>query len=191
MSLWIEVSSPRTRRLEPKPSPCYARPMPILTATLLVTLATTAAPSTDPPCYASETAIVILTSTHDLFLCENGRAIDRYTVALGSGGTGKRREGDDRTPLGSYPLSLGRPSKEFGTFLPVGYPTPAQRRQGFTGGAIGIHGPKRGARWLGRMGTVVDWTRGCVAVASDAQIKAVTSWVGRTKAAVVRIERGR
>ena len=154
---------------------------------LPLVLALSSAPS-EPPCLAGETAVVVLTANHDLVLCERGRVLERYKVALGTGGTGKRKEGDNRTPLGAYRLGTPRPSLPFGTFLPIGYPTSEQRANCFTGGDDGIHCPNRSARWLGRLGTVLDWTRGCIAVGTDAQIREVAVWVIRTRVTRVRIE---
>jgi murein L,D-transpeptidase YafK len=110
-------------------------------------------------------------------LCDGDAQHARYPVALGAGGVGKRREGDERTPLGAYPLGAPRASKSYGTFVPVGYPTTEQARMGFTGGAIGIHGPPRAFVSMGRLNTVSDWTAGCIAVGSDAEVQAIATWI--------------
>lgn len=137
------------------------------------------------PCARRGTTIVIDTKSHTMFLCRGGESVEQYPVALGRGGLDKRSEGDNKTPLGEYPLAAPRPSQRFGTFIPVAYPTSKQQKAGLTGGDIGIHGPDRRFTWLGRLTTWVDWTQGCIAVGSDDEIKKVEHWVKENK--VVRI----
>jgi L,D-peptidoglycan transpeptidase YkuD (ErfK/YbiS/YcfS/YnhG family) len=137
-------------------------------------------------CQPRETGIVVRVHTHGLDLCEEGRPVASHRVALGSGGIGKRTHGDNKTPLGLYALGTPRTSQQFGTFVPVGYPTPAQQKLGFTGSAVGIHGPPRGVG--GVLSTSVDWTAGCIAVGSDAEIQAIAAWIRRHHIRAVRIE---
>jgi murein L,D-transpeptidase YafK len=124
-----------------------------------------------------------------MYLCNAGKAEGAFTVALGTKGVGKQREGDYKTPLGHYGLGPPRASKNFHIFVPVGYPTPAQARMGFTGGAIGIHGPPRGYSTLAELALLVaqDWTAGCIAVATDAEIETVAAWVRKQEVKDVRL----
>ena len=133
------------------------------------------------PCSSREPQVVVVTKDHRLWLCEAGRPVASFHVALGRGGTEKRVQGDNKTPLGSYALGAPRLSSRFGNFIPVEYPTPEQRRLGFTGSDVGIHGPDRRFRWAGRLNTWFDWTAGCVALATDDEIQVVTSWVQNRK----------
>ncbi len=139
------------------------------------------------PCRGGEASVVVDTRERGLFLCEGGQPLERFTVAVGRGGTGKQRRGDQRTPLGAYPLGAPRASARYGIFIPVGYPTPQQRRQGLTGTAVGIHGPARPLRWLGSLNTFYDWTAGCVVVGSDAEMDRIAGWVLRRRPARVEI----
>ncbi len=139
------------------------------------------------PCRSDEASVVVETRQRGLFLCDGGEPLERFTVAIGRGGTGKQARGDLRTPLGSYPLGAPRASRRFGIFIPVGYPTPEQQRQGLTGTAIGIHGPARPLRWLGPLNTFYDWTAGCVVVGSDAEMDRIAGWVLRRRPALVEI----
>ena len=154
-----------------------------LTLTLLATLASCARAAerarVAQPCGERETAIVIDTRAHQMHLCRQGEKDQTYTVALGIRGVGKQRQGDNRTPLGKYLLAAPRASRDFHTFIHVGYPTPAQARVGFTGSAIGIHGPPRGFQSLAQLASLVtrDWTAGCIAVATDEDIEQVAAWV--------------
>ncbi|HEX2660740.1 MAG TPA: L,D-transpeptidase family protein [Polyangia bacterium] len=142
------------------------------------------------PCHPHETAVVVETRARRLHLCEAGQVARSFDVALGVGGVGKQRQGDNKTPLGEYGLGPPRASHDYHLFVPVGYPTVAQARQGFTGSAIGIHGPPRGfAGLLARAGTVVpNWTAGCIALPSDDEIEAVAAWLRRQTTRRVRVE---
>ncbi len=128
-------------------------------------------------CRDRGTLVVVDTGRRTLTLCAGSEPVASHPVALGWEGTGKRRRGDGKTPLGRYSLGVPRPSRKYGTFIPVDYPTPEQRRQGYTGSAIGLHGPPRSSRDAGLANVADDWTLGCVAVADDATIKAIAAWV--------------
>ena len=128
-------------------------------------------------CASSREAIVVVdTRAHTLDLCEAGRSDGQFRVRLGKNGTGKSREGDGKTPLGRYPLGEPEPSASFGTFARIGYPTAEQRKLGYTGSAVGVHGPGRGVRWLGGLVNTFDLTDGCVGIATDAEMKRVAEW---------------
>jgi hypothetical protein len=166
---------------------------------LLVTLLATTAPPAPRPgrtaplstsgCRAGETAIVVDTTAHRLYLCAGGAAERTFAVALGANGVDKRRAGDNRTPLGVYALGTPRASASFHRFVPVAYPTPAQARAGFTGSAIGIHGPPQGLADAARLQALVatDWTAGCIAVATNDDIEAIVRWLDQHGVRVVRL----
>jgi murein L,D-transpeptidase YafK len=130
---------------------------------------------------------VVDTGEHILWLCEGEKAVRQYPVALGRGGVGKRRELDGKTPLGEYPIGAPIRSEQFGLFVPLGYPTVQQRREGRTGGAIGVHGPDRRFKPLGLVTTWIDWTQGCIAVSSDQAIHDIAQWVRAKKAGKILI----
>lgn len=132
------------------------------------------------PCADKGTALYVDATHRTLWLCESGKAIEAMPVALGKGGLDKRVEGDAKVPLGAYALGSPRPSKSFHLFIPVGYPTPVQRRKGFSGGAIGVHGPLRA--YGGPISTGIDWTLGCIAVGTDEEIGRVADWIKTSKA---------
>lgn len=133
-------------------------------------------------CTGAGTAIVVDTAARSLTLCEQGAAIESYPVAIGGNGAGKEREGDGKTPLGTYALAAPRRSSDYGTFIPIGFPTAAQKKRGVTGGSIGIHGPDRRLRALGRAAVTFGWTRGCVAVGSDVEMRSIARWVEARRA---------
>jgi murein L,D-transpeptidase YafK len=72
-------------------------------------------------------------------------------------------------------------------FIPIGYPTANQRRDGYTGSAIGIHGPSRIFTRAGWMNTAADWTKGCIAVASDEAINEIAAWVENKQPRVIHL----
>jgi len=141
----------------------------------------------DNPCQDGD-GMVVATGTRRLFLCDNGQARAEFRVALGSGGLGKQRQGDRRTPLGRYALGVPRRSPSFGVFVPVGYPTAAQAQAGYTGGAIGVHGPRREFVGAGLLNTVADWAAGCIAVGSDREINEISAWVRAQPHPTIRIQ---
>jgi murein L,D-transpeptidase YafK len=128
-------------------------------------------------CVTDERLVVVETRTHTLWLCDERSAVGRFRVALGRGGLGKSRAGDRRTPLGSYSLGTPRASARFGTFIPIGYPAPEQSARGLTGRDVGIHGPDRRVAWLGSLNAWTDWTAGCVATGTDADVAVIAAFV--------------
>ena len=143
---------------------------------------------TDPgsrPCPPAGTLVQVDTGARVLCLCRQGRVEGRFRTALGRGGLSKRTEGDGKTPLGRYSLAPAVSSPRFHLFLPVGYPTPDQRAQGYSGGAIGIHGPHLAFLWLGYATAWANWTQGCVAVGTRGQVDQIAKWVRETGAAEI------
>jgi murein L,D-transpeptidase YafK len=144
------------------------------------------------PCEGITNELRVDTALHVLRLCEDGRVAIEYPVSLGRGGVGKRKEGDRRTPLGRYSLAAPRPSSSFGTFVLLGYPTAQQRKSGFTGGDVGLHGPP-GPRLESAQPTTTllrarsDWTDGCIALDSHREIEAIASWIKRKRARWIEI----
>ena len=121
-----------------------------------------------------------------LWACRQDRPVTSYRVALGSGGLGKTREGDQRTPLGTYALGRPRPSRRFARFIPIAYPTAEQRRDGYTGGSVGIHGPPAGG--LDPLGAVSNWTDGCIAVDRMEDAEELAAWVLAQRVRSISIE---
>jgi murein L,D-transpeptidase YafK len=71
--------------------------------------------------------------------------------------------------------------------ISVGYPTREQAKQGFTGDGIAIHGPLRLHRKANGPQTKLDWTRGCIALGTDAAIAVVADWVKEKRPRMVHI----
>lgn len=138
-------------------------------------------------CVGETLSIVVDTTAHRLWLCEAGAVDQEFKIAIGRAGSGKRKQGDLKTPTGVYALGVPRASRRFGTFIPIGYPTRTQRQQGFTGSGVGIHGPDRHWRWLGPANAFADWTQGCIAVATDDEIEAIAAWMKKKKPPVIQV----
>ena len=81
---------------------------------------------------ARQVSVVVDTGKHTMVLCDNAKPGPTFAVRIGKQGTGKSREGDGKTPLGSYALDEPRASTAFGLFVPIEYPTTEQRKLGFT-----------------------------------------------------------
>lgn len=124
---------------------------------------------------------------HTLTLCEGTKAVETFGIRLGRGGIGKTRAGDRKTPVGTYALGRPRSSKRYGIFIPIGYPTEKQRKQGMTGGSLGVHGPDRRAKWLGRLGNTFDSSDGCVGLATDAEMERIAKWVRSAAARTIEL----
>jgi L,D-peptidoglycan transpeptidase YkuD (ErfK/YbiS/YcfS/YnhG family) len=162
----------------------------MLTTVWLAALMFAALPTaTDARCGSRGTSLFVVTGQHRLWQCEAGRTVGEFAVALGTGGVAKRRQGDAKVPLGEYALGVPRGSASFHTFIPVGYPTAAQRRLGYTGGDVGVHGPARGFQHLpSSANTSVDWTLGCIAVGSDEEIDRIAKWVRERRVTRIVLE---
>jgi murein L,D-transpeptidase YafK len=114
--------------------------------------------------------LVIDKSERTLTLYWHGVAIKVYRVALGGDPVApKRRQGDARTPEGSYVVAQRLENSEFHRALQLSYPNAEDRaraRAAFEnpGGNIEIHGLRGGFDWVGSAHTLFDWTDGCIAV---------------------------
>jgi murein L,D-transpeptidase YafK len=138
-------------------------------------------------CAGKDARIVVELQAHTLVLCQGDRAVASFGVRLGHAGIGKAQAGDGKTPIGIYPLGRPRVSQRYGIFIPIGYPTPEQRRRGFTGGAVGVHGPERRVKWLGRLVNSFDTSDGCVGLAKDEEMDSIAQWIRSTKARTIEL----
>lgn len=138
-------------------------------------------------CPSGVSVVQVDTSARVLSLCRIGQEEASFHVALGRGGVDKRAEGDGRTPKGRYSLGRSRSSNRYYLFIPVGYPTPEQARLGFTGSAIGVHGPHQMFAWLGNITAWPNWTQGCVALPTRAEIEKIATWVAENRVSEIII----
>ncbi len=128
-------------------------------------------------CKSRSQELVYLSKSKSLVACLSEKAEWAMRVVIGTNGLGKTREGNRKSPLGTYWLGQPRHSSQFGIFIPVGYPNAANLAQGFTGSAIGVHGPIRGLHCHPQLSLAKNWTAGCIAVGRDSQIITVSEWI--------------
>lgn len=133
------------------------------------------------------TGINVQTTKQILYVCEAGSVIKEFTISLGRKGTGKKQDGDKKTPIGLYGLASPRKSNRFGVFIPIQYPTAQQLAAGYTGKDVGIHGPFLIFSWLGSLNTIFNWTQGCIAVGKNEQIEFIANWVKANPRATILI----
>ncbi len=133
-----------------------------------------------PPVVAGsmETAdrVVVRKADRKLLLLKEDRVLRSFDVMLGLAPSGhKQREGDFRTPEGSYLLSGRNPNSDYFLSIRVSYPNADDARRAASagvqpGGQIMIHGlPNRPTRPLDYYRTR-DWTNGCIAVSNSAMV---------------------
>ncbi len=120
--------------------------------------------------------VVIKKSERKLYLMSGAEVMREYDIALGLVPEGdKVREGDFRTPEGSYYLTNRLLDSNFFLAIQVSYPNiddlgEASRLGVSPGGQIMIHGqpnePQHSAAYYER----TDWTNGCIAVSNAAMV---------------------
>ena len=107
-----------------------------------------------------------------------GRKFKEYPIALGFSPIGpKEREGDGRTPEGSYVIDFHKPDSAFHRALHISYPSAGDNARAAEagvspGGDIMIHGLPNGLGGLGPAHRLRDWTAGCIAV-TDSEIEEI------------------
>lgn len=114
--------------------------------------------------------IVVQKADHVMSLWKQGRIIKTYPVlSYGADPYGtKNREGDEKTPEGTYFINEKHPSNHFQKFLNISYPNDDDRARArqmgvSPGGNVGIHGDRGGiSGFFQRMNK--NWTDGCIAM---------------------------
>lgn len=163
--------------LFPRPRPTAASSLgrtALLVLTLTGALGLTACASAPPTTEVAGPVdrVILKKSQRKLELVSAGQVVREYRVALGGSPVGhKFREGDQRTPEGSYQLNWRNPNSNFYKAIHISYPNrrdrEVSRQLGYKpGGMIMIHGlpsyiqsESMRRQYVGR-----DWTQGCVAV---------------------------
>ena len=126
--------------------------------------------------------ILIEKSARRLMLISQGEALKTYKIALGGNPIGpKERQGDNKTPEGTYVIDGRNKDSRFHLSLHISYPNErdkirAKKLGVSPGGDIMIHGIKNGFSRVGDAHAVVDWTKGCIAV-SDEEIEEISKLV--------------
>jgi outer membrane protein assembly factor BamD (BamD/ComL family) len=108
-----------------------------------------------------------------LTLLSKGEVIKTYRIALGGNPVGpKERQGDNKTPEGTYIIDSRNRESGYHLSLHISYPNEKDKMRAkelgiSPGGDILIHGIKNGFSWVGASHARVDWTKGCIAVTDE------------------------
>lgn len=135
--------------------------------------------ATPPPAVPSHapaphvTTVVVFKQQRLLHLLHGEQIVRTYRIALGPNPVGhKQRQGDGRTPEGTYVLDWRNAKSAFYRSIHISYPNVEDkaraREQGVDpGGDIVLHGLPNGWGWLGDAHRLRDWTLGCIAVTNE------------------------
>jgi murein L,D-transpeptidase YafK len=124
----------------------------------------------DPPLPPSAMAnkVVVLKSYRKLLLMKGDEVLKTYIVSLGGNPVGaKIRQGDNKTPEGTYILDRHNANSQYHRSIHISYPNSDDlaraRKLGVSpGGELFIHGLPND--FHGDSEALGDWTEGCIAV---------------------------
>jgi L,D-peptidoglycan transpeptidase YkuD (ErfK/YbiS/YcfS/YnhG family) len=108
-----------------------------------------------------------------LTLLSKGEVIKTYKIALGGNPVGaKERQGDNKTPEGTYTIDSRNRNSGYHLSMRISYPNEKDKVRAkelgvSPGGDIMIHGIKNGLSWIGASHAEIDWTKGCIAVTDE------------------------
>ena len=117
--------------------------------------------------------VVVQKSTRRMELMRDGAVIASYKISLGLQPVGqKQREGDFRTPEGSYRLTRRNAQSDFFLAVQVSYPEASDialaRKNGWApGGSIMVHGLPNILKYSRDRYLSTDWTDGCIALSNE------------------------
>jgi murein L,D-transpeptidase YafK len=117
--------------------------------------------------------IVVHKSSRKMEIYRDGQVIASYRVSLGLVPEGhKQREGDFRTPEGSYRLTRRNAQSDFFLAVQVSYPESTDvalaRKNGWSpGGLIMVHGLPNVPKYSRDRYLNTDWTDGCIALSNE------------------------
>ncbi len=117
--------------------------------------------------------ILIEKKERRLTLISKGKVLKTYKIALGGNPNGpKERQGDNKTPEGTYIIDARNKDSGYHLSLHISYPNEKDKKRAkelgvSPGGDIMIHGIKNGFSWVGDFHTEVDWTKGCIALTDE------------------------
>jgi tetratricopeptide (TPR) repeat protein len=126
--------------------------------------------------------ILIEKKERRLSLISKGEVLKTYKIALGGNPNGpKERQGDNKTPEGTYFIDSRNKESRYHISLHISYPNEIDKERAkelgvLPGGDIMIHGIKNGYSLIGDQHTEYDWTKGCIAV-TDEEIEEIEKLV--------------
>jgi len=122
--------------------------------------------------------IVVEKARRTMTLMSGDQVLKTYLVALGGHPVGaKERQGDSKTPEGSYVIAAKNAHSQFHLSLRISYPNAADREHarklGLNPGSdIFIHELAPSFSKIGALHRRMDWTDGCIAV-TDQEIEEI------------------
>lgn len=125
------------------------------------------------PTNARADSVIVVKKERTLTLLDHGRVLKTYRVALGVKPIGpKTRQGDHKTPEGTYVLDRRNADSRFYRSIHISYPNArniarARSMDLSPGGDVYIHGLPNGYGWVGKAHRMKDWTDGCIAVTNE------------------------
>jgi murein L,D-transpeptidase YafK len=141
-----------------------------------------------PPLTGMVDKIIIEKAARRMLLLRDGQTLREYRIALGFAPKGdKLRQGDGRTPEGSFRIDRRNDSSRYHLSLGLDYPQPADRARAATGGYdpggdIMIHGQPNALPDNSMVRG--DWTAGCIAV-TNAEMREI--WVVTQVGTIVEV----
>ena len=135
--------------------------------------------------------VLIEKNARRLTLLSKGEVIKTYKIALGGNPVGpKERQGDNKTPEGTYAIESRNRASDFHLSLRISYPNATDKKRAIElgvspGGDIMIHGIKNGFSSVGSFHTRIDWTKGCIAV-TDEEMEEIERLVPNGTRVVIR-----
>ncbi len=135
--------------------------------------------------------ILIEKKERRLTLFLKGKPLKTYKIALGGDPIGpKEKQGDNKTPEGTYFIESRNRNSKYHLSLRISYPNENDKKKAkelgvSPGGDIMIHGIKNGFSEVGMSHTDVDWTKGCIAV-TDEEIEEIERLVPNGTAVEIR-----
>jgi len=135
--------------------------------------------------------ILIEKKERRLSLFSKDKIVKTYKIALGGEPDGaKERQGDNKTPEGTYIIDSRNKNSRFHLSLHISYPNEKDKKRAkqlgvSPGGDIMIHGIKNEMSWVGDRHTEIDWTKGCIAV-TDEEIEEINKLVPNGTAVEIR-----
>ena len=143
----------------------------LLSLVLMLSLFSPAGDRVPPDTQADR--VVVSKKAHTLTLLDHGKVLKEYKVALGGDPIGpKTRQGDHKTPEGTYTLDHRNERSQFYRSIHISYPNAEDRARAHKlgvspGGDVMIRGLPNHYGWLASAHRARDWTDGCIAVTNE------------------------